>query len=595
MTNLNSYPNWISFSKKRSSGDIAWGYEINLNGSTLIPTMFSRLEYQESTSQCDMLCEPTGYKIENNYPGSKTTLTAYSYGYYLKNPLSYKNRNTKAGTDIPTWERTGSNYKGETKKTDEIKSYENPSYHLKRLLWPLDVYGNPTLERGYYNLYIGRIDPVPNWGLGSGGVVKVTQTLYLAGTKLYVSDLAQFKNPAIGNTYVKIFSYTDSDENNTYDEGEETGDYEVCKYTAKSSDSGAGYLTISRNNPDNIWNPSNAVAMYIDAGYDVNHIPVTTKQYFFNSGDSIVDVINKYSEELGMIAYTKYKKDSIGVWREYFYWIPQYRIQETKGNYLGLPTNITQITSSYSGLKGQPGLSAEFGLDQSFNAVWVESCRIKDSAWFYGYATKNPSTPTDAEIPRTLMFRDDGLLPDPAANDYTVSTTPESNFGPPMDGGVSYGTAAENRECQRIVEAKANQLLKYSNYRILTYEAEFKGVYFELLQRIQFIGFAQIPSDVMRITSIEYNYPPVSDGGMTCKITCAKAEDLQKSGKIQSVIDEIQQNYERLKQSISSDSGDLQKIGVVISTYQNNTMATYQLRSNGLILKTRSYGLRKIS
>lgn len=487
MSNLDDYE-WESFTARRSTADIAWQYGIDLHGSTSIPTMFRRLEYQPDPNRCAMLGEPTEYSVDSDYPATFTSITAYSYGYYLKNPVLYNFRQTKAGIDIPAWERAGSNYKGETSRTNEIVSYENPSYLLKRMLWPLDANGNITSERGYYNLYMARLELVPNWG----GVVA-----------------------------------------------------------------------------------------------DTNHQTVETKQFFFDGSKTIIDVIDEIAEHCGMIYFTKFKK--VGTeWREYFYWIPKYRLQEDKGNYLELPTTITQITQQTESLVGQPGISATVGLEDSFNAVMVEACRTKDSAWFYGYAEK-PEVTNGTEIKRVLQFRTDSLLPDPVANTWTSTITVNSNYGP---GGVSYGTATENANCQALVNNKAAELLQYANYVIPSYSAAFKDTYFELYQRVQFIGFPNIPQDVMRITEIEYQYNPPDDQGMICTITCSKATTLQESGKFQSIIDEIQANYEKLKES-ASDTADTQKIGVVISTYQDNSMATVQLRSSGAIIKTRSYGFRK--
>ena len=587
MSNLSDY-NWKGLSARRSTADVAWQYNIDLHGSTVIPAMFRRLDYQPDSNHCIMIGDPTEYSIDKDYPSESTSLTAYSYGYYLKNIIKYQYRQTKAGVDIPTWERAGSNYKGETARSSEILSYENPTYHLKRLLWPLDSNGNITIAAGYYNLYLGRLELVPNWGLGSGAVVQVTQTLGSTATALYVSDLAQFPAPGSAS-YVKIFSYTDEDDDSTYDEGEETGLYEVCRYSAKSATSGAGYLTIVRSG-SYVWNASNSVAYYIDSGYDVNHISVDTKQFFFDGGQTIVDVLDAYAEHCGMIYYTKFKYTT-GAWREYFYWVPKYRLEETKGNYLELPTSIVQVSSATENMIGSPGLSATVGLEDSFNAVTVEACRTKDSAWFYGYA-ENPVVTSRTEVARVLPFRSDSLLPDPVANTWTTTITADSYYGAVTDGGVSYGTTAENAECQRIVNEKAKELLRYANYVIPSYSAQFRNAYFELYQRVQFIGFPNMPEDVMRITEIEYTFQPPSDGGMVCTITCSKATTLQESGKFQSIIDEIQANYEKLKQS-ASDTAETQKIGVVIATYQEGSMATVQLRSSGAIIKTRSYGLRK--
>jgi hypothetical protein len=108
---------------------------------------------------------------------------------------------------------------------------------------------------------------------------------------------------------------------------------------------------------------------------------------------------------------------------------------------------------------------------------------------------------------------------------------------------------------------------------------------------VQFVGFDGIPSDIMRVMEISYDFNPASDGGHTVTITCAKKETLKASGKFQSIIDEIRENTERLRESL--DTGEDQKLGVIISTPQDGALANLQLKSTGAIIKTRSYGLRK--
>jgi hypothetical protein len=582
---LDSFP-WISLTCKRATSDLAWQFDISLHGTDILPVMFRRLEYEPTPFICAMLGVPVETQFDSKFPTITSTITAYSYGYFLKDFLQYKYRQTYAGVDIPTWERSGSNYAGETSRTNEILSYENPSYHLIRLLWPLDSNGNITNQAGYYDLYLGRVELVPNWGLGTGPAVKVTQSLASNGTLLYVADLSVFPSPS-SSSFVQIFTYTDNNNSGGYDDGDTILSYEVCQYTAKSAASGSGYLTIIRSGT-NVWNPSSAVVQHMDTGYDVNHISVPKKQYSHDGGKTIKDVLDLYTKDCGMIYFTEFKLDN-GVWKEYFYWIPSYRLEEDKGNYLNLPDILT-ITPDNANLIGDPGLSATIGMDESFNAVCVESCRKKDAGWFYAYAEK-PEVTIGNEVRHVLLFRSDDLLPDCAGTTWSTTVDANSNYGPVTDGGVSYGTAAENTICQNIVNNKALELLKYCDYTIPSYSVEFKNSFFQLYQRLQFIGFLNMPTDIMRITQIQYTFQDPGSGGMVCSINCSKLTDLQQSGNYQSIIDEIQQNYNKLIQS-TSNSSDSDKSGVVIATSQNNTLATVQLRSTGVITKQRSYGLR---
>jgi len=571
---------------RRSTADIAWEYSIDLHGSTLLPAMFGKLEHS-TPETCMMLGEPAELSIETDYPTTGASITAYSYGYFLRNYPPYNLRLTKSGVDIPVWERAGSNYKGETSRSSEILSYENPSYHVKRLLWPLDDNGNPTSEKGYYNLYLGRVEPVPNWGIGQGKPCTLSATLLSGATTLSVSDLSLFP-AASATTQVKIFTYEDEDDDGAYDEGEKETAYEVCRYTAKSAASGAGTLTIIRTKQVT-WNASVSMAVNLEDGFNPKHLSIEKKQFFFD-GMTVTDILSELADHCNMIRFTKFKYVG-GEWREYFYWVAKYQIDD--GNYLELPTPIT-VTPSTSNLIGSPGPGATIGLEQSYNAVIVEACRVKDSAWFYGFACKSTVSKSGdgfipgTEIPRVLMFRTNSLLPEPAGSKWVGTVNTETNYGP---GGVNYGTVAENAECQWLANAKANQVLQYANYQVPTYTASFRDIELDLYQSITFTGFPNFPEDVMQITEITRNYNDPGSGGYSVDITCSKKLDLQESGKFQSIIDEIQANNERLKESIS-ESGDSQKVGVVIATYKDGSMATVQSRMSGGLIKTRSYGLR---
>ena len=313
------------------------------------------------------------------------------------------------------------------------------------------------------------------------------------------------------------------------------------------------------------------------------------KRQFAYDGDKIIDVLDEICEHCHMIYFTRFVKVN-GVWREYFYFIPKYGVQL---GWLGVSTTPIQITPTSFGLVGSPGLSASIVLEQSYNSVWVEACRKKDSAWFYSYKAGR-GVLAGTEVPRTLFYRTHDLLPDPAANTWTSGIGTGTNFGP---SGVNYGNASENANCQALADAKAQQLVDLLDYRIPTYTATFKGVYFELYQIVIFNGFAglsEFNGFEMQIIDIEYNYESADNGGHSVTITCAPRDELQKSGKFQSVIDEIQENFEKLKQDIEGKNTD-DKVAVVLSTYDQGSMCNAQLRSTGALVKTRTYGYRTAS
>ncbi|HWQ65971.1 MAG TPA: hypothetical protein VN372_03765 [Methanospirillum sp.] len=578
MTNLNTF-DWITLTAQKATADIAWSYDIKLHGVTG-PDMFRKLEYQPDPDFCAMLGDPVESSIDSDYPGKTTSVTAYSYGYYFKNQVSYDLRQTKAGVDIPAYARAGSNYGGEVSRTSPIVSYENPGYYVRRLLFPVDSSGTITKASGYYNLYLGRIELVPNWGLGSSDNTTLTAVLAANATTLYVSNLALFSTGK-----VMLFTYTDSDSDGVWDDDEDKVTVEVCPYTAKSGSSGAGYLTIVRTSPAKVWNPSSALACSVPDLYDPYHPEIQKKQFAYD-GETISGIFDDLNDYCHMISFTKFKKVD-GEWREYFYWIPKYRLDEDAGNYLELPTEVTIILPTTQNLIGSPGPGASVALDQSYNTVWVEACRTKDSAWFYA-KRETAAVTAGLEVPRVLIFRTKDLLPDPAGITWNEVPTTSTNFGP---GGVNYGTPAENAACQALAEAKAEEVLKFANYQVPTFTASFKDTQFEHYQQIQFSGFEGFPSDIMRVMEITYEFNPPDSGGQVTRITCAKKETLKESGKYQSVIDEIRENFERLKESVSN-SGETEKQCAVLDTYDSGTMAIVQLRSTGALVKTKSYGLR---
>ena len=330
------------------------------------------------------------------------------------------------------------------------------------------------------------------------------------------------------------------------------------------------------------------------SGFDIYH-PTTEdpfmigKRQFTFDGDKIIDVLDEISDYCHMLYYTRFIKVD-GEWREYFYWIPKYGVSL---GWLGVDQGVEEITPTSLGLIGSPGLSATIVLEQSYNAVWVEACRKKDSAWFYSYKP-GAGVIAGTESPRVLIYRSHDLLPDPSANNWISNINTSSNFGP---GGISYGNASENANCQAIVEEKAQSLIDLLEYQIPTFTVTFQDRFFELYQVLNFNGFAGLTAFNgfdMQIIDIEYQFNPPSEGGHTVTLTVAPKAELQASGKFQSVVDEIQENFEKLKENISSGNTE-DKVAVVISTYSDGTLCNAQLRSTGAMVKTRTYGYRSAS
>lgn len=363
-------------------------------------------------------------------------------------------------------------------------------------------------------------------------------------------------------------------------------------------DDNTGQIDETRPGPYGLWGNSNTIKPVpnwgitsSDSRFDINHPnseepAMIEKRQFAYDGNKIIDVLDEIAEHCHMIYFTRFVKVD-DVWREYFYWIPKYGVQL---GWLGVSTTPIQITPTTTGLVGSPGLSGSIVLEQSYNAVWVEACRKKDSAWFYAYKA-GKGVLAGTEVARTLFYRTYDLLPDPAGNTWNTVIGTGTNFGP---SGVNYGTTAENANCQALADAKAQQLVDLLDYRIPTYTCTFKNMYFELYQVLVFNGFAgltEFNGFEMQIIDIEYNYESAENGGHTVTITCAPKNELQKSGKFQSVIDEIQENFEKLKQDIEGSKTD-DKVAVVLSTYDQGTMCNAQLRSTGALVKTRTYGYR---
>jgi len=326
-------------------------------------------------------------------------------------------------------------------------------------------------------------------------------------------------------------------------------------------------------------------------GFDNRHptleepAKIEGKQFGYD-GDKLIDILDEVSEHCHMIYFTRFIL--VGTeWREYFYLIPKFGVAL---GWLGVTQTPIQITPQTAGLIGSPGLSASIVLEQSYNSVWVEACRKKDSTWFYKYLAGS-AVVAGLEIPRTLYYRTYDLLPDPAGNWWINGIAQTSNFGP---GGKSYGTAAEDANAQALVDAKANQLLSLLEYQIPTFEATFQDLAFELYQVVVFSGFeglSNFNATEMQIIDIQYDYSSPADGGHTISITCAPKAQIQASGKFQSVIDEIQENYEKFKEDVGGSETD-DKLAVILHTYDEGSMCTAQLRSTGALVKTRTYGYR---
>jgi hypothetical protein len=330
------------------------------------------------------------------------------------------------------------------------------------------------------------------------------------------------------------------------------------------------------------------------SGFDSRH-PTTEEPYqiekkqFVFDGDTAIDVINEVSEHCHMIYLTRFEFVD-DEWREYFYWVPKFGIAL---GWLGVDQTPITITPTTYGLIGSPGLSASIVLEQSYNAVWVEACRKKDSAWFYKYL-EGSGVVAGLEIARPLFYRTYDLLPNPSGSTWSSSISTSTNFGP---GGASYGTVAEDANAQALVDERANQLLSLLEYEIPTYTVSFKGQYFELYQVLLFAGFTgleQFNGIEMQIIDIQYEYHSAGDGGHSVTVTCAPKAQLQASGKFQSVIDEIRENYEKMKESIDNSTTD-NKLSIILSTYSGGSMCNAQLRSTGQLIKTRTYGYRTAS
>lgn len=493
--NLDDY-RWIGLTARRSTADIAWQYDYEINGVDF-PPVFGRLIHEED-GHCALMGEPVDYEINYDYPSVSTTMTAYSYGYFLRDRLPWNKRQSRAGNDIKSWQMADSNISAIQGRLDEITTYENPSHYIARILFYVDdnTGAIDTSRAGPFGLWCGDVKPVPNWGIES-----------------------------------------------------------------------------------------------TDGRFDRRH-PTTEdpfmieKKQFAYDGEKITDILEDIAEHCHMIYFTRFVKVD-GVWREYFYWIPKFGVAL---GWLGIDQTPIQITPDTAGLVGSPGLSGSVVMEQSYNCVWVEACRKKDSAWFYANRS-GTGVVAGLEVPRTLYYRSHDLLPDPAGNTWNGTISTSTNFGP---GGQSYGTAAEDAAAQAIVEAKADQLLSLLEYRIPTFTATMRKLSFELYQVVIFNGFpglSDFNSIEMQIVDMQYDYMSSEDGGHTVTITCAPKAQLQASGKFQSVIDEIQQNFENLKEDIAGNNTD-DKLSIILSTYSGGSMCNAQLRSSGSLIKTRTYGYR---
>lgn len=480
----------------------------------------------EEDDHCALYGEPTEYSIDYDYPSITTSVACYSYGYFLNNRAPWFLRQSRAGCDIMPYQMYDANIFAIQGRFDKIDSYENPTDYIKRILFHTDS-------------STGKIDttragPYGLWGTDTG-------------------DNATIKPvPNWG-----IMRYTGSDGKQYMDQtGLPSG------------------VTLTRNDKFIEYHPSQEEPGQVEK-----------KQFIFD-GVKIIDILDEIAEHCNMIYHTRFIKVN-GVWREYLYWIPKYGVQL---GWLGVSTTPIEITPTTAGLVGSPGMSASIVLEQSYNCVWVEACRKKDSAWFYAFAAGR-GVVAGIEVQRALFYRTYDLLPDPKSSFWRSPPHPWLDFGP---WGVTYGTLNEDEICQELVNDKAIQLVQLLDFRIPTYTATFKGRYFELYQILVFSGFAGVSefNDFeMQIIDIEYNYEPADNGGHSVTITCAPKDELQKSGKFQSVIDEIQENYDKMKQDIEGGKTE-DKVSIIISTYDEGSMCTAQLRSTGAHIKTRAYGYR---
>lgn len=538
LQDLNNF-NWQNMTARRTTADIAWQYTVTLNG-TERPPDFGRL-YHEIDGICALHGELTEYDIDFDYPSVSTILTAYSFGYFLNNRIPVKIpgteiylRQSRAGSDIKSWQMAESNITALQARADEITTYENPTHYLKRLLFYVDdVTGKvDTTRAGPYGLWatdtfcnaaecaitgaMPTIRPVPNWG---------------------------------------IPHFTDETET------------------------------------------------VVSPGFNTNHPTLEDpfmieKKQFAYDGDKLIDVLDELADHCHMLYFTRFIKVN-NQWREYFYWIPKYGIALS---WLGINQTPHAITPNTAGLIGSPGLSASIVLEQSYNAVWVEACRKKDSAWFYAYKP-GAGVIAGTESPRVLFYRSHDLLPDPVSNVFldlngdVAQLSTSNNFGPGPDG-LNYGTPEENEACQTIVDKKAQSLVDLLEYQIPTFTVTFQDSFFNLYEVLLFSGFGNALEHFegyeMQIIDLEYQYNPPSEGGHTVTLTVAPKAELQASGKFQSVIDEIQENYEKLKEDINSGDTD-DKLAIIISTYSDGAMCNAQLRSTGSMTKTRTYGYRTAS
>ncbi len=483
----------------------------------------------EEDGHCALYGEPTEYSIDYDYPSITTSVACYSYGYFLNNRAPWFLRQSRAGVDIFPYQLSDANIPTRQNRFEKIDTYENPTDYIKRMLFFID---NAT----------GKIDttragPFGLWGTDTGDKPTIRPV------------------PNWG-----IMRYTGSDGKQYMDQtGIPSG------------------VTLTRNTKFVEYHPSQEEPGQVEK-----------KQFMFD-GIKIIDILDEIAKHCNMIYHTRFVKVN-DVWREYLYWIPKYGVQL---GWLGVSTTPIEITPTASGLVGTPGLSASIVLEQSYNCVWVEACRKKDSAWFYAMAAGR-GVIAGTEVQRALYYRSYDLLPDPKNNIWSSPPHPALNFGP---YGVSYGTSAEDSACQDIVNKKALQLVELLDYRIPTYTCTFKSRYFELYQILIFNGFAglsEFNGFEMQIIDIEYNYESADNGGHSVTITCAPRDELQKSGKFQSVIDEIQENYDKMKQDIEGGRTE-DKVAVIISTYDEGAMCNAQLRSTGAHIKTRAYGYRTAS
>lgn len=343
-----------------------------------------------------------------------------------------------------------------------------------------------------------------------------------------------------------------------------------------------------------VWN-------HIDYGMipvfqDIASDDILEKQYAFDA-HPISELISKIGSDYNRIYFEQITTDT-----HKFYLIDFDQMDEL----LELPDQIT-IDAGSNYLVGNPGPRISKDLIDCKNVVWVELCRKKDNAWFF--AERKTQAVTDGtELPRYLVYRSSDLLPDPVGKTWPSGTNPATaNFGPvtlipgheDQSGGVNFGTAAENAECQKITNDKASELVGYLELDVKQYEVTLRLTELwthtlSIYQKVMFSGFDTIPSnELMRITEIEYNLNSAGEQGDVVNLVVVPDAEIVAARQFELMQNEIRSNQIALQQSIERNVIN-NKIGVVKSISDDQTYANMQLRSSGRMVQIRAWGERAV-